>query len=184
MDARFPYRVLLPARPVGGIGIWSRYPIVNSGRIDGYTLWMVGARIRVPGVAVDTTVLSVHMAGPWPQPIGQWTADMARFPATLRDIAHSAGAGAVIVAGDFNATADMAPFRKLLDGGYTDAAAQAGAGLARTFPNRPPWPALLGIDHFLLRNCTPASVHTARVDGTDHLSLLATLRVPVDMTGR
>ncbi|MCH9710585.1 MAG: endonuclease/exonuclease/phosphatase family protein [Actinomycetia bacterium] len=182
MDAAFPYRVVVPAPLVSGIGIWSRHPIVQSGRIDGYSLPMLGARIRVPGVAVDTTVLSVHLAAPWPQPIGPWSRDIALLPDTLRQVGAAAGAGAVIVAGDFNATADMAPFRRLLDEGFGDAGADAGAGLARTYPDRGNRPPLLGIDHILVRNCSAVTAGTVTVPGADHRGLLATLRVPVDMT--
>lgn len=182
MDAVFPHRVILPAPLASGIGLWSRHPIVQSGRIDGYALPMVGARIRIPGVAVDTTVLSVHLAAPWPQPIDQWLYDIAAFPATLDEMGRAAGAGAVIVAGDFNATADMEPFRRLLQHGYADASTEAGAGLARTYPARGRWPAVIGIDHVLVRNCTAVAARTVVVPGADHRGLLAAVNVPVDMT--
>jgi endonuclease/exonuclease/phosphatase (EEP) superfamily protein YafD len=182
MDTAFPYRVIVPAPLASGIGIWSRHPIVNSGRIDGYALPMLGTRIQIPGVRVDTTVLSIHLAAPWPQPIGQWLQDIALFPDTLREVGRSAGAGAVIVAGDFNATADMAPFRRLLDQGYEDAAADSGAGLARTYPGRGNRPPLLGIDHVLVKHSSAATARTVVVPGADHRGLLATVRVPVDMT--
>jgi len=124
----------------------------------------------------------VHLAAPWPMPITQWRNDIARFPDTLAEMGRTAGAGAVIVAGDFNATADMAPFRALLDQGYGDAAMDAGAGLARTYPSRGFRPSVIGIDHILTRNATPAAARTVVVVGSDHRGLLATLRVPVDMT--
>ena len=182
MDAVFPYRVIVPAPLASGIGIWSRHPIVNSGRIDGYALPAVGTRIRIPGVRVDATMLSIHLAAPWPMPITEWMSDIAAFPDTLAEVGRTAGAGAVIVAGDFNATADMAPFRRLLDEGYGDAAMDAGAGLARTYPGRGIRPAVIGIDHILTKNSTPVTAKTVVVPGADHRGLLATLRVPVDMT--
>ncbi len=180
MDDVFPYRVVLPAPRASGIGLWSRHPIPHAGRVDGYTLPMLGARIRIPGVAVDVTVLSVHLAAPWPAPIAQWRHDIALFPATLEEVGRSAASGAVIVAGDFNATADMAPFRRLLDEGYDDAAAEAGAGLARTFPGDARWPPLIGIDHILIRHCAAAGARTVVVPGSDHRGLLATVKIPVD----
>ena len=180
MDVAFPYRVIAPAQLASGIGVWSRYPIVNSGRIDGYSLPMIGTRVRIPGVAVDTTVLSVHLAAPWPQDISHWRGDIARLPDTLSEIGRTSGAGAVIVAGDYNATADMAPFRALLTGGYANAV--AGGGLLRTYPQSGVVPALLGIDHILTKNADAVSVATVDVAGTDHLGLVATVSVPVDMT--
>lgn len=182
MDTAFPYRVIVPARRSSGIGLWSRHPIVHSGRIDGFTLPMVGARIRIPGVRVDATVLSVHLPGPWPTPIDGWASDIARLPDTLREVGGTAGAGAVIVAGDFNATLDMAPFRRLLDQGYDDAGADVGAGLVRTYPGSGMPPPLIGIDHILTKNASAAAATTVTVPGADHLGLLGTLRVPVDMT--
>lgn len=182
MDGVFPYRVIVPAPRASGIGIWSRHPIVHSGRIDGYALPMVGTRIRIPGVRVDTTVLSIHLAAPWPMPIDAWKSDIARFPDTLTEMGRSAGAGAVIVAGDFNATLEMSPFRRLLQGGYDDAGTDAGAGLARTYPGRGQRIPLIGIDHILTKNCSAATAQTVVVPGADHRGLLAALRVPVDMT--
>ncbi|MGE2733564.1 endonuclease/exonuclease/phosphatase family protein [Mycolicibacterium vaccae] len=182
IDTVFPYRVILPAPEASGIGIWSRHPIVSSGRIDGYSLPMLGSRIRIPGVAVDATVLSVHLAAPWPQPIRYWQNDITAFPATLRDMADRAGAGAVIVAGDFNSTADMAPFRALLAEGYEDVSAQAGGGTARTYPGGAKIPPLIGIDHILLRNATASDTRAVRIPGADHRALHATVRVPVDIT--
>jgi endonuclease/exonuclease/phosphatase (EEP) superfamily protein YafD len=182
MDTAFPYRVIAPAPNSSGIGLWSRHPVVHSGRIDGFTLPMIGTRIRIPGVRVDTTVLSVHLPGPWPTPIEGWASDIARLPDTLREVGNSAGAGAVIVAGDFNATLDMAPFRRLLDQGYGDAGADAGAGLARTYPGGRSWPPVIGIDHILTKNAAAATERTVVVPGADHRGLLATIRVPVDMT--
>lgn len=182
MDTVFPHRFVVPAPLASGIGIWSRHPIVHSGRIDGYALPMLGTRIRIPGVIVDTTVLSIHLAAPWPQPIKQWLQDIDLLPDTLREVGRAAGAGAVIIAGDFNATADMAPFRRLLKEGYGDAGADGAAGLARTYPGRGNRPPLLGIDHVLTKNCSAATAGTVVVPGTDHRGLLTTLRVPVDMT--
>lgn len=182
MDSVFSHRVIVPAPMAAGIGIWSRHPIVHSGRIDGYAMPMIGARISIPGVRVDTTVLSVHLAAPWPMPIDAWRSDIGLFPDTLGEIGRTAGAGAVIVAGDFNATYEMAPFRRLLDNGYGDAGVDARAGLTRSYPGRGQRPPLIGIDHILTKNSSAASAQTLVVPGADHRGLLATLRVPVDMT--
>lgn len=182
MDAAFPHRVILPKGAASGIGIWSRHPITYSGTIDGYTLPIVASRIRIPGVAVDATVVSMHFLAPWPVEIDQWSQDIGAFPTTLRELGKSAGAGAVVVAGDFNATTDMKPFRRLLQEGYVDGAAEAGAGLARTYPGRGRWPPVIGIDHVLIKHAAAVSARTVTVPGADHRGLLATVAVPVDMT--
>lgn len=182
LDEAFPHRVIDPRPGAAGIGLWSRYPIVDSQSIDGYQLPMLGARIRVPGVVTDPTVLAVHLAAPWVQPLGYWRQDIARFPATLHETARAAGAGAVIVAGDINATYDMLPFRRLLSDGYRDAAEQAGAGLTRSYPGRPWRRPVIGIDHVLVHNCVATSARTVVLPGSDHRGLIAIVDIPVDPT--
>ncbi len=178
LDGVMPYRTVDPARNAQGIGIWSRYPIFDAQAVTGYQLAMRIARIGVPSVRFAPTVLAVHLAAPWVQPLQYFRADLARFPTTLQAAARNAGSGAVIVAGDMNSTYDMRPFRQLLDEGYRDAAEQAGAGLTRSFPATP----VFGIDHVLVRNATAASVQTVPVPGSDHRGLSTVIEIPVDPT--
>ncbi|ULE34297.1 endonuclease/exonuclease/phosphatase family protein [Mycobacterium sp. IDR2000157661] len=182
LDAGFPHRVLDPQPMAAGIGVWSRHPIVASAPIGGYQMPMLRARITVPGVRFDTTVLAVHLAAPWVQPLRWFRGDIERLPSTLRALARDAGPGAVIVAGDLNATYDMRPFRALLDEGYRDAAEQAGAGLTRSYPSRPWRPPVVGIDHVLVRNAVATSAQTVAVSGSDHRGLFAVVDIPVDPT--
>lgn len=182
LDDTFGHSVLQPGERAAGIGVWSRYPIVDSALIDGYQMPMLRARIQVPGVMFAPTVLAVHLAAPWVQPLHHFRDDLARFPATLREVSRDAGSGAVIVAGDFNSTIDMQPFRKLLDAGYRDAGEQVGAGLTRTYPSKPWRKPMIGIDHVLLYNCTASSAGTVAVPGSDHRGLVASIDVPVDPT--
>lgn len=182
LDTVFAHRFIDPRPMAAGIGVWSRHPIVASAAVDGYQMPMLRTRIRVPGVRFDVTVLAVHLAAPWVQPLRWFSGDVARLPATLRALAREAGSGAVIVAGDLNATYDMRPFRRLLDEGYRDAAEQAGAGLARSYPSKPWRPPVVGIDHVLVYNCASTSAHTVALPGSDHRGLAATVDVPVDPT--
>ncbi|WP_237570027.1 endonuclease/exonuclease/phosphatase family protein [Mycolicibacterium lacusdiani] len=176
----FPYE-FLDARPEAtGIGLYSRHPITQQERIGRHALPMVSARIRVDGVARDTTLLSVHLAAPWPQPIDDWKKDLADFPATLADVADHADGGAILVGGDFNATTDMQPFRDLLANGYRDAAEQAGAGFVRTYPANRRIPSFMGIDHVLTRDCTATSAHTLELPGTDHRAFVTTIQLRRD----
>lgn len=173
IDKTFPHRVLDPRKEASGIGIWSRYPITESATIDGFAMPWLRTRLTVPGLSQDLNVVTIHFGAPWPQPIDGWRSDITRLP----DVLRSLGAGPVIVAGDFNSTMTMRPFRQLLTDGYRDAGEQAGAGLARTYPNRPPWPAVLGIDHVLVRECVATSVRPAPLPGSDHRALLATVQI-------
>jgi endonuclease/exonuclease/phosphatase (EEP) superfamily protein YafD len=182
LDAVMPHRSIDPRANAAGIGIWSRYPIADSRAIIGYQLAMRIAKIQVPSVAIAPTVLGVHLAAPWVQPLQYFRDDIARFPTTLQAAARDAGSGAVIVAGDLNSTYDMRPFRRLLDEGYRDAAEQAGAGLTASFPSQPWWGPLVGIDHVLVHNCTATAAQTVPVPGSDHRGLSTVIEVPVDPT--
>ncbi|HEX2212160.1 MAG TPA: endonuclease/exonuclease/phosphatase family protein [Mycobacterium sp.] len=182
LDATFSHRAIDPRPMAAGIGVWSRHPIVSAAPISGYQMPMLSARIRVPGVRFDPTVLAVHLAAPWVQPLRWFRDDIERFGSTLRELAESAGSGAVIVAGDLNATYDMQPFRALLAEGYRDAAEQAGAGLTRSYPSRPWRRPVVGIDHVLVRNCTATSAYTVEVPASDHRGLATTVDIPVDPT--
>jgi endonuclease/exonuclease/phosphatase (EEP) superfamily protein YafD len=182
LDAVFPHRVIKPGTGAMGIGVWSRHPIVGSAEVSGYQMPMLSAKIRMPGVRFDTTVLAVHLAAPWVQPLKYFRDDIARLPTMLKEAARAAGSGAVIVAGDLNSTYDMRPFRRLLDEGYRDAAEQAGAGLTRSFPSRPWRGPVFGIDHVLVRNCTATAAQTVPVPGSDHRGLFTVIEIPVDPT--
>ena len=162
LDATFPYRWLDARDASRGVGMWSRFPIEEPRRISGYTFAFLTARIRVPGVSADPTVVVAHLAGPWPNPIDDWRRDLDRLRVTLSEVGEQAGTDCVIVVGDLNSTTDMRPFRALLRNGYRDAAEQSGAGLARTFPANSRLPPLIAIDHVLTRNCTATSLRTLK----------------------
>jgi endonuclease/exonuclease/phosphatase (EEP) superfamily protein YafD len=178
LDAIFPYRWLDPRRGASGVGLWSRFPMYATRRIDGYSMAFVSARIRVPGSSIDPSVLVAHLPGPWPQPIDDWRRDIDRLPATLDQVAEGAGGGAVVVAGDLNSTMDMRPFRSLLRNGYRDAAEQSGAGIKPTFPADWRLPPFIAIDHVLTRGCTATSLRTIEIPGSDHRGLVATVTIP------
>ncbi len=174
----FPNQAGDPPPAAAGAGISSRYPIVGSRRDSGYLLGMLSATLQVPGAASDTLILAAHIVGPWPQPIDDWRREMAKLQETLRGAADIADPGAVIVAGDFNSTIDMRPFRQLLEGGFRNAGEQSGAGLAPTFPADRSVPPLIGIDHILTYNGTASDFETVRIPGSDHLGVIATIHVP------
>ncbi len=183
LDATFPYRWLAPRGEASGVGVWSRFPMHSAQPIDGYANAFITARIQVTGVPIDPTVVVAHIAGPWPQPIDDWLHDFDRLPVTLHEVAEQTGRGCVIVAGDFNSTTDMRPFRALLRNGYQDAAEQSGAGIEPTFPGDWRLPPLITIDHILTRSCAATSLRTIKVPGSDHRGLAATVVIPRSSPG-
>jgi endonuclease/exonuclease/phosphatase (EEP) superfamily protein YafD len=176
----FPHHRVEPRPAAMGTGIYSRYPITTSARIDGLQRVMISARLRIEGVAIEPTVASVHLASPWPHRIDGWHHDFDVFPGILAKIAADNEDGSIVIAGDFNATIDMRPFRSLLDGGYRDASEQAGEGRQFTYPGDSRGLPFMGLDHVLTRNATAVSTETVTVSGSDHRALLATVLVPRD----
>jgi endonuclease/exonuclease/phosphatase family metal-dependent hydrolase len=84
----------------------------------------------------------------------------------------------VIIGGDFNSTADMRPFRAAFgNGGFHDAAKQAGAGRIPTYPSNRRFPVLIGIDHVLTRNSAATSLSSVDIARTDHRGLIAEVDV-------
>ena len=73
----------------------------------------------------------------------------------------------------------MRQFRDLLTDGYHDAVEQTGSGFAPTFPAGTRFPPVITIDHILTRNAETSAIRTIEMPGSDHRSLLATVRVPV-----
>jgi endonuclease/exonuclease/phosphatase (EEP) superfamily protein YafD len=178
IERTFPYHLVEPRSKAAGTGIFSRYPMPTTSRIDGLQLVMVSARLSIEGVTPDPTVASVHFESPWPHEIDGWLRDLDKFPSILARLSAESEDGSILIGGDFNATVDMRPFRQLLVDGYREASEQAGAG--RQFTYRSNWriPPFMGIDHVLTRNATAVSTETVTVPGTDHRALLATVLVP------
>ena len=174
LDASFPHRVLDARKGAAGVGIWSRFPLEQATRIDGYQIAAVSARIRLENVSAAPTVVVVHLPVPFPRPLRLWRRDLNRLAGDLKEFAASAGSDAVLVAGDWNATSDMSDFRRLLRDGYHDATTQAGAGLKPTFPSYAPF---LGLDHILTYQATATSVRTVRIRCSDHRALVAEINL-------
>ena len=59
------------------------------GRPIRWLLFLYGGRV-VP-FTIGRTVLAVHLAAPWVQPLQYFRADIAQFPTTLRAVARNAG---------------------------------------------------------------------------------------------
>jgi endonuclease/exonuclease/phosphatase family metal-dependent hydrolase len=175
IDGVFAHRMVDPRPRAAGIGVWSRHPIVETRHLEGPSMPCLAVRVRVPGCLVDPVVVAVHLESP--VDIAGWRADLAVLPAVLREADTWAAGGAVVVAGDFNSTRDMRPFRDGL-AGYVDAAAQAGVRYAATFPDSKRWMVpLFVIDHILTLRCAATEVRTAAILGSDHRALVASIDV-------
>ena len=167
-----PYQELRAREGPAGVGIWSRFPMRRGTEFDEFWLGLLTAQVQIPGVTGEATVIAAHMSAPHRE-LEAWREDLARLDTTLQKIGASAD-GPVLLAADLNATPDDLEFRRLLHGGYRDAAEQAGAGLTRTYPSDVRLgPPVFAIDHILTRGCAATSVCTLPIPGTDHRALLA-----------
>lgn len=179
LDGLFPYESLDPRPGAAGIGLYSRFPTTTPEKVGGFEKSLLGLRVRVAGARRDVTVVSAHLTAPWPEPIECWHRNLAAFPSTLSQLGAKAGAGAVVIGGDFNSTIDIRPFRRVFgNGGFRDAAEQAGAGRVLTYPSNRRFPVLIGIDHVLTRNSTATSVESVDIARTDHRALIVEVDVP------
>ena len=162
-----------------GVGLWSRFPMHATRRIDGYSMAIRKRANTGPG-QFDRSQCPCRRAPTRSLAAADryWRRDIDRLPVTLEEVAEGTGGGAVIVAGDLNSTIDMRPFRGLLRNGYRDAAEQSGAGIKPTFPADWRLPPFVAIDHVLTRGCTATSLRTIKIPGSDHRGLVATVMIP------
>ncbi len=169
LDDLLPYSKSLPETSFAGTGLWSRTPLGDLRAIDGLAAHAV-AGVVTDAAGTEVTVVAVHPLAPGVDDHGGRDQDYAVLRAALAAIP-----GSVVVAGDFNATRDQAPFRSLLSDGFLDAADQAGAGFQPTFPNRRRGRPIVAIDHAIVRDLPALAVswQTFDVPGSDHLAVVA-----------
>ncbi|WP_405179258.1 endonuclease/exonuclease/phosphatase family protein [Nocardia sp. NBC_01377] len=166
IDTELPYHYLRPGGGASGSGIYSRYPMRDEKRFDGFVMANLGAVLDHPLLG-PLPVFAFHPVPP-SQDYRAWRIEMG----LIRDILANAPTPAV-AGGDFNATRDHAAFRALLGGRFGEAADLAGAGPQLTFPADRRWGPIIGIDHVLVAAGAAESVRTVVVPGSDHRSVLA-----------
>jgi endonuclease/exonuclease/phosphatase family metal-dependent hydrolase len=152
-----------------GSGIYSRFPLGEGPPLAPAYAAQPTAVLKLPsGEAVELGC--VHPRAPWPGGVPRWRQELAVLPPP--------GELPRVLAGDFNATLDHAPFRSVLRRGYADAALQAGEALT------PTWgplgrPAVITIDHVLVdRRCAVLASSVHAIPGTDHRAVYAEVRLP------
>ncbi|MFG2872350.1 endonuclease/exonuclease/phosphatase family protein [Streptomyces sp. NPDC048338] len=174
------YRAALaPTHPhhatVGSVGLWSRYPLRDSGRVDIKPRavgdgWERGLRVVVTGPRGDLTAYVVHLPSVRVRATQGyatgWRDESAR---RLGDaIAAEPANGRILVVGDLNGTID--------DRGLRPVTSVVGAGrdsFAFSWPARLP---LARIDHVLTRGAVVTRTWTLPGTGSDHLPIAAHVR--------
>ncbi len=166
---------LLPADPAqlgAGGSVWTRLPVVARSRVPGH-FEQPQLLLALPG-GPDVEVTAVHVHPPlrFAAGVRAWEEDLAGLPAPGGDVVR-------VLAGDFNAAADHAAFRRLVRRGWVDAGRAAGQGLRATWaPVRFPQPRLT-LDHVLVDpRVGVAELRVVQLPGSDHRALVADLRIP------
>ena len=173
-----PYQALRAQPGASGTGLWARYPLTGdrtadpkSGFDETYAVLHRPGRPAVEIVSAHPRPPLPH-AQPWGSP-SQWVGDLAGLPSA------SSSGPVRILAGDFNATLDHSPLRKLIGTGYRDAAATVGRGLAPTWPEDGSRLPPITIDHVLVdERAGVASFRTKVIAGSDHKAIVADLLLP------
>jgi endonuclease/exonuclease/phosphatase family metal-dependent hydrolase len=175
VDALLPYHALADEIGTTGSGLYSRYPMTAQGSRRGRGGNLQAYATIQPSGAGLVAVESAHPLAPSARSVlADWRADLAAEPVP------EPGGAPLILLGDFNSTLDHAPMRRLIAGGYRDAAATAGEGLQPTwgpYGGEPVPPVTL--DHVLAdRRIGVRAVRVSAVNRSDHRSIIATLTVP------
>lgn len=168
IEDEYPHRVDDARSGWFGTAIHSRFPIT-----DGEVLDVVGVPMSRATLAVDddpVDLVAVHTRQP-----------LSALP-TLREQLGVLGEfaasvdGPVVLAGDFNATRQHAPFRALLETGLRDAHHVRGRGDARTWPVGRRMPTFALLDHVLASDeLIIHSIREATLPGSDHRAVVSRL---------
>ncbi|MEV6206948.1 endonuclease/exonuclease/phosphatase family protein [Kitasatospora sp. NPDC051914] len=169
MAELMPYRVLPTSSDTA---LYSRLPLTGTRA--------AGAGVSAPPTTAEVSVdgrpvrlVAVHTF----YPLGDSRLWAQGFDALETDV--QGRARNAVLLGDFNATLDHTPMRRLLDHGLTDTHAELGRGFDGTWPaDRPVLPPVLQLDHVLHGDdlvAVTVSEHT--LPGTDHLAVVAELAV-------
>jgi endonuclease/exonuclease/phosphatase (EEP) superfamily protein YafD len=172
LDDLMPHRTTELRGSSLGSGIYSRFPLKEGRPLEPAHAAQPTAVLKLPGgEAVELGC--VHPRAPLPpspRAVDRWRQELAVLPPPA-DLPR-------VMAGDFNATLDHAPFRRLLRLGYADAAREVGNALTPTW-GRLGETAIITIDHVLVdRRCAVLASSVHAVPGTDHRAVYAEIRLP------
>ena len=181
LDDLLPYAAGHPRAGADGTMIRSRYPLTElptptfPGEVN---LSQPVALVTLPGSvtvggAQQVLVRAVHPMPPTGSNLGFWRASLDGLATWV----HSQPDGIpLVLAGDFNASADHPGYRQVADG-LVDAHRAVGAGWVRTWPLGRLWlPPFVQIDHVLARGLTVTGAGSEVIAGTDHALVWASWR--------
>jgi endonuclease/exonuclease/phosphatase (EEP) superfamily protein YafD len=173
LRAEYPYVAGRPAPGAFGTIVLSRYPLEQASQLPvSKGAWQM--RVAAPR---PFWLVAVHTSQPLTS-YAAWRTDHDNLAAAVGLLG-----GPLVVAGDFNATLDHRPMRRLLHTGLADAARESNAGWQATWPVSqrlgrlvPFGLGMMALDHVLVsREFVAISTSTFPVLDSDHLALVARL---------
>lgn len=169
LSAALPERAGEPGFGVMGTMILSVGEITDVQRLDTH-MGSYAATVALP--QGEVRMLGVHPVPP--HDADDWSGELG-----VIEKAAEVDGGLDLLAGDFNATPDHAPMRRIYDTGFRDAAEVANAGWQPTWPANGkmvglPSPPVVQIDHVLVgERLTALATRTVDITGTDHRAVIA-----------
>lgn len=181
---RLPHRHVVQSPGVGGVAVYSRFPITEVRPILD-----ASERSRSTAVVVldvdgrPLQVVPVHLISPCPT---CGTSFLERLDlegdvrvAEMRSIIAALDPEVpAIVAGDLNSTDRSMPYRRLTGAGFTDPQRDAGDGPGFTWPAAGRTGAFLRIDWLLVRDLRAIDTWVGPARGSDHRPVIADLAFP------
>lgn len=184
LAASYPHRHVVQSPRVGGVGVYSRYPITEVRPIGDAT-----DRSRSTAVVVldvegrPLQVVPVHLISPCPECGVSVLERLERLElegdvrvAEMRSVLAALEPGVpAVVAGDFNSTDRSMPYRRLTGAGFTDPQRDAGDGPGFTWPAGGRTGPLLRIDWLLARDLHAVEAWVEEERTSDHRPVLVDL---------
>lgn len=181
LETLLPFAVGHPRPRADGTMIRSRFPLTEiptptyAGEVNQS---QPVARVELPASSsapAGRTVLvrAVHPMSPVIPNVEFWRASLEGLATWARSQPDGIP---LVLAGDFNASADHPAYRQVAEG-FVDAHRAEGAGWVRTWPEDRRWlPAFVQIDHVLARGLTVTGAGSEIIPGTDHAMVWARWR--------
>ena len=172
--AKYPYQVLDPLPTFHGSAILSTLPIADGRAFDVAGSPMTRADL-ITGTGI-VRLINVHTVAP----LNESQARRWRAQLDLLAQMRPPESGALIMAGDFNATLDHAPMDVVVSSGMRDAFNEAGQGIGATWPQSSgPMLPLMRLDHVLVSDSVVVmSAEVQANPGSDHRRLAVELALP------
>jgi len=181
LSDQLPHTWIGDAADVGGVAVFSRYPIVDvrdvpaAGRSSRPTAVVT---VDVDGQLVQ--VASLHLTSPCPG-CGSSIPSRLQFEVDARRAEVDAVLDALepsvpaVVGGDFNSNDRAYPYRRFADAGFRDPHAEVGSGPGFTWPDTV---GLVRIDWVLSRGLEPVGAWVGESGASDHRPVVVQLAFP------